>query len=68
MPGKKGCPVWGRGVVIRTGPASRRKKGSMGMKAKLHITLKNGVLDPQGKAVENALASLGFEGVSGVRQ
>ena len=40
----------------------------MGMKAKLHITLKNGVLDPQGKAVENALASLGFEGVSGVRQ
>ena len=38
------------------------------MKAKLHITLKNGVLDPQGKAVQNALASLGFDGVSGVRQ
>lgn len=30
--------------------------------------LKNGVLDPQGKAVENALASLGFDGVSDVRQ
>ena len=38
------------------------------MKAKVHITLKNGVLDPQGKAVENALHGLGFGGVSGVRQ
>lgn len=38
------------------------------MKAKIHVTLKNGVLDPQGKAVEHALGSLGFSGVSGVRQ
>ncbi len=38
------------------------------MKAKVHITLKNGVLDPQGKAVEHALGSLGFGGVSNVRQ
>ena len=38
------------------------------MKAKVHITLKNGVLDPQGKAVENALHGLGFGGVAGVRQ
>ena len=38
------------------------------MKARVHITLKNGVLDPQGKAVENALHGLGFAGVSGVRQ
>ena len=38
------------------------------MKARLHITLKRGVLDPQGKAVQNALASLGFAGVNGVRQ
>lgn len=38
------------------------------MKAKVHITLKNGVLDPQGKAVENALHGLGFGGVTGVRQ
>lgn len=38
------------------------------MKAKITITLKNGVLDPQGKAIESALAGLGFEGVSGVRQ
>lgn len=38
------------------------------MKALIKITLKNGVLDPQGKAIENALGALGFEGVSGVRQ
>lgn len=38
------------------------------MKAKIHITLKNGVLDPQGKAVQTALAGLGFTGVDDVRQ
>lgn len=38
------------------------------MKATIHITLKNGVLDPQGKAIENALGALGFGGVDGVRQ
>ncbi|MBI2236477.1 MAG: phosphoribosylformylglycinamidine synthase subunit PurS [Magnetospirillum sp.] len=38
------------------------------MKAKVHITLKNGVLDPQGKAVQHALGSLGFDGVHDVRQ
>ena len=38
------------------------------MKAKVHVTLKPGVLDPQGKAVGNALAALGFSGVGGVRQ
>lgn len=38
------------------------------MKARIHITLKNGVLDPQGKAIEGALASLGFGGVEDVRQ
>ena len=37
------------------------------MKAKVHVTLKNGVLDPQGKAVENALGTLGFSGVEGAR-
>ena len=37
------------------------------MKAKVHVTLKNGVLDPQGKAVENALGTLGFDGVTGAR-
>lgn len=38
------------------------------MKAKIHVTLKSGVLDPQGKAVGHALASLGFSGVGDVRQ
>jgi phosphoribosylformylglycinamidine synthase len=38
------------------------------MRARIRITLKHGVLDPQGKAIENALASLGFEGVKEVRQ
>ena len=38
------------------------------MQATVHVTLKKGVLDPQGKAVRHALRSLGFEGVNGVRQ
>jgi phosphoribosylformylglycinamidine synthase PurS subunit len=38
------------------------------MKARIKITLKSGVLDPQGKAIQNALASLGFDGVHEVRQ
>ncbi len=38
------------------------------MKAHIRITLKNGVLDPQGKAIQNALGSLGFDGVADVRQ
>ncbi|MDO5045927.1 phosphoribosylformylglycinamidine synthase subunit PurS [Campylobacter sp.] len=37
------------------------------MKAVVNVSLKNGVLDPQGKAVEHALESLGFSGVSNVR-
>jgi len=38
------------------------------MKAKVTITLKNGVLDPQGKAIENTLQHLGFAAVTGARQ
>ena len=38
------------------------------MKARVHVTLKTGVLDPQGKAIEGALAALGFGGVDEVRQ
>ena len=38
------------------------------MKASVHVTLKPGVLDPQGQAIAHALSTLGFEGVNGVRQ
>ena len=38
------------------------------MKAKIKITLKNGVLDPQGKAIEGAIKGLGISGVGDVRQ
>lgn len=38
------------------------------MKARVTVTLKNGILDPQGKAIEGALKSLGVEGIAGVRQ
>ena len=38
------------------------------MKARIYVTLKNGVLDPQGKAIQHALAALGFDGVDDVRQ
>jgi phosphoribosylformylglycinamidine synthase PurS subunit len=38
------------------------------MKARVTVTLKSGILDPQGKAIEGALASLGIAGVASVRQ
>ncbi len=38
------------------------------MRARVHVMLKDGVLDPQGEAVRHALGTLGFEGVMGVRQ
>lgn len=38
------------------------------MKARVHITLKHGVLDPQGKAIGKTLGNLGFAGVGDVRQ
>lgn len=38
------------------------------MKARVHVMLKNGVLDPQGEAVRHALGTMGFGGVNGVRQ
>jgi phosphoribosylformylglycinamidine synthase len=38
------------------------------MKARVHVKLKPGVLDPQGKAIGNALAGLGFAGIGEVRQ
>lgn len=38
------------------------------MKLRVFVTLKAGVLDPQGEAIRHALGSLGFDGVNGVRQ
>lgn len=38
------------------------------MKARVFVTLKKGVLDPQGEAIRHALGTLGFKGVDGVRQ
>ena len=38
------------------------------MKARVHVSLRSGVLDPQGKAIGNALAALGFTGIGEVRQ
>lgn len=38
------------------------------MKARVHVMLKTGVLDPQGEAVRHALGAIGFDGVNGVRQ
>jgi phosphoribosylformylglycinamidine synthase PurS subunit len=37
------------------------------MKARVYVTLKNGVLDPQGKAIHHALQGLGFKGINDVR-
>jgi phosphoribosylformylglycinamidine synthase subunit PurS len=48
---------------------SRALQGSRtAMKARIYVTLKNGVLDPQGKAIHHALEGLGFSGVNDVRQ
>ena len=44
------------------------QKWSEEMKARVHVMLKNGVLDPQGEAVRHALGAMGFDGVQGVRQ
>lgn len=38
------------------------------MKARVTVTLKSGILDPQGKAIEGALKSLGVDGIASVRQ
>ncbi len=45
---------------------SKREEGEE-VKAKIHVTLKPGILDPQGKAIEQALATLGYTSASNVR-
>lgn len=44
-----------------------RSESGEGLKAKIHITLKPGILDPQGKTIQHALATLGFTGIAEVR-
>jgi len=44
-----------------------REEERNGMKVKIHVTLKQGILDPQGKAIEHALDSLGFKNAANVR-
>jgi len=51
---------------LRTG--LRPAAGVVEMKARVHIMLKEGVLDPQGEAVARALGAMGFDGIEGVRQ
>lgn len=46
---------------------NRREAGEQVVKAKIHVTLKQGILDPQGKAIEHALDSLGFKNAANVR-
>jgi phosphoribosylformylglycinamidine synthase subunit PurS len=48
-------------------PSLARRTIGAGMKARIFVTLKNGVLDPQGKAIHHALEGLGFTGVNDVR-
>ena len=56
--------------MVRLSSANSAASGSgvASLKARVHVTLKSGVLDPQGKAIEVALSALGFDGVDEVRQ
>lgn len=49
-------------------PINRYSRKEADVKARVHIMLKQGVLDPQGEAVRHALGAMGFQGVEGVRQ
>ena len=54
--------------IPRTNPPQIISVGRREMvKAKIHVTLKQGILDPQGKAIEQALATLGYTSASNVR-
>jgi phosphoribosylformylglycinamidine synthase len=50
------------------GGTGRHRRQEQAMKAQVTVTLKSGVLDPQGKAIEGALKSLGVPGIASVRQ
>jgi phosphoribosylformylglycinamidine synthase PurS subunit len=54
--------------MLRGGPTAPAAFDEYAMKARVTVTLKSGILDPQGKAIEGALRSLGIDGVASVRQ
>src|SRR5439155_20761578 len=62
-PCHRGVPA--RVRLLRQG--ARAPDAGKGMKAKVSVTLKRGILDPQGQAVQHALSSLGYPGVKDVR-
>ena len=64
------CPIPVAGEAIRPDIDRAAKSGGNEsvMKARVTVTLKSGILDPQGKAIEGALKSLGVDGVASVRQ
>jgi phosphoribosylformylglycinamidine synthase len=62
--------LWIDGTARRqaVAAAGNRRYLKRDMKARVTVTLKSGILDPQGKAIEGALKSLGIAGVASVRQ
>ena len=56
-----------RGDAPGIGGYNRHHKSDSAMKVRVHVSLKNGVLDPQGRAIHHALEGLGFAGVRDVR-
>lgn len=66
-PGDSG-PCQPKTAELSSAQESPIPRGDRPLKARVHVMLKAGVLDPQGKAIENALSSLGFAGIENVRQ
>jgi phosphoribosylformylglycinamidine synthase len=68
----RNCALWNPEKALREipdRPAARFvRNDEVEMKARVTVTLKSGILDPQGKAIEGALKSLGVDGVASVRQ
>jgi phosphoribosylformylglycinamidine synthase subunit PurS len=66
---KQGVDGWAKGrFALICGPYPANDGSGFAMKARVIVTLKSGILDPQGKAIEGALRSLGVNGVASVRQ
>jgi len=61
-------PCHAAGARLGSAERAQPTTESSAMKARVHVTLKPGVLDPQGKAIAGALAALRFDGVGEVRQ